>query len=70
MNILLGVIIIIGLVIMLTFIYSAILLNKLLNKGLFEFIQELKYNREINIKNGYENRIDIDYVIQRLEDIK
>lgn len=35
-----------------------------------EFIEELKYNREVNINNDLENRIDIDYVIERLEDIK
>lgn len=34
-----------------------------------EFIEELKHNREINIEKGIENRIDIDYVIERLEDI-
>ena len=35
-----------------------------------EFIEELKYNQNINFKKGLENRIDIDYVIERLEDIK
>ena len=35
-----------------------------------EFIEELKHNQEINIKNDYENRINIDYVIERLEDIQ
>lgn len=35
-----------------------------------EFIEELKHNREVNIEKGLENRIDIDYVIERLEDIK
>lgn len=35
-----------------------------------EFIEELKYNQNINLKKGLENRIDIDYVIERLEDIK
>ena len=34
-----------------------------------EFINELKYNQEVNLKNNYENRVDIDYVIERLEDI-
>lgn len=35
-----------------------------------EFIKELKYNQNINYKNNLENRIDIDYVIERLEDIQ
>lgn len=34
-----------------------------------KFIEELKHNRDVNIKKGLENRIDIDYVIERLEDI-
>lgn len=34
-----------------------------------EFIEELKHNQEINNKNKLENRINIDYVIERLEDI-
>lgn len=37
---------------------------------MMEFIEELKHNQEINIKNNYENRINIDYVIERLEDIQ
>ena len=32
-----------------------------------EFIEELKYNQNVNIKKGLENRVDIDYVIERLE---
>lgn len=35
-----------------------------------EFIEELKYNQNINLEKGIENRIDIGYVIERLEDIK
>lgn len=35
-----------------------------------EFIEELKYNQNINFEKGLENRIDIDYVIERLEDIQ
>ena len=35
-----------------------------------EFIEELKHNQNINIKNNLENRIDINYVIERLEDIQ
>lgn len=32
-----------------------------------EFIEELKYNQNINLEKGLENRINIDYVIERLE---
>ena len=35
-----------------------------------EFIEELKHNRNVNIDKGLENRVDIDYVIERLEDIR
>lgn len=35
-----------------------------------EFIKELKENQDINYKNNLENRIDIDYVLERLEDIR
>ena len=35
-----------------------------------EFIEELKHNQKINYKKGIENRIDIDYVIERLENIQ
>lgn len=34
-----------------------------------EFIEELKHNQKINFEKGLENRVDIDYVIERLEDI-
>lgn len=34
-----------------------------------EFIEELKHNQNINYEKGLENRIDIDYVIERLERI-
>lgn len=34
-----------------------------------EFIEELKNNQKINIEKGLENRVDIDYVIKRLENI-
>jgi hypothetical protein len=33
-----------------------------------EFIEELKQNKKINIEKGLENRVDIDYIIERLED--
>lgn len=35
-----------------------------------EFIEELKHNQNVNFEKGLENRVDIDYVIERLEDIK
>lgn len=34
-----------------------------------EFIEELKHNQNINLEKGLENRINIDYVIERLENI-
>ena len=34
-----------------------------------EFIEELKYNQNVNFEKGLENRVDIDYVIERLEEI-
>ena len=34
-----------------------------------EFIEELKHNQKINIEKGLENRINIDYVIERLENV-
>lgn len=34
-----------------------------------EFIEELKYNQSVNLEKGLENRVNIDYVIERLEDI-
>ncbi len=35
-----------------------------------EFIEELKYNQNVNLEKELENRVDIDYVIERLEDVK
>lgn len=35
-----------------------------------EFIEMLKYNQNINFEKGLENRIDIDYVIEKLEEIE
>lgn len=34
-----------------------------------ELLDELKHNRKINLQNGIENRVDIDYIIERLENI-
>lgn len=35
-----------------------------------EFIEELENNQRVNYKNKLENRIDIDYVIERLRNIE
>ena len=35
-----------------------------------EFLEELKHDQEINKKEGIENRINIEYIIERLEDIE
>ena len=37
---------------------------------MMEFIEELKHNQNVNVKNNLENRINIDYIIERLEDIQ
>lgn len=34
-----------------------------------EFIEELKHNQKVNYEKGLGNRIEIYYVIERLEDI-
>ena len=34
-----------------------------------ELIEELEYNQKINIEKNLENRVNIDYVIERLKDI-
>ena len=34
-----------------------------------EFIEELEHNQKINMEKGLENRVDIDYVLERLEDL-
>lgn len=36
---------------------------------IIEFLKELQYNKNINFEKNLENRIDIDYVIERLQDI-
>lgn len=33
------------------------------------FLEELKHNQQINLQKGIENRIDIDYVIERIAGI-
>lgn len=40
-----------------------------MNEALIELLQELQHNQNINFKEGLENRIDIDYVINRITDI-
>lgn len=42
--------------------------NKNVEEYLQEFLRELKYNRKINIEKKLENRVDIDYVIERIQD--
>lgn len=39
-------------------------------KKMKEFIEELKHNQAINEQKGLENRVNIDYIIERLEDIE
>lgn len=34
-----------------------------------KFIEELEYNQKINLEKGLENKIDISYVLERLNDI-
>lgn len=34
-----------------------------------KFIEELKNNQKINLEKGLENKVDISYVIERLESI-
>ena len=36
---------------------------------MIELIEELKNNQKINIAKGLENRVNIDYIIDRLEGI-
>ena len=35
-----------------------------------ELIEELEYNATVNHFEGYENIIDLDYIIERLESVK
>ena len=37
-------------------------------EDILEFIKQLRFNRDINIKKGLINIINLDYVIERLED--
>lgn len=32
-------------------------------------LAELKYNQKINLEKGLENRVDIDYMIKKLEEL-
>jgi hypothetical protein len=38
-------------------------------ENLKEFLKELQYNQNINYKKGLENKIDIEYVIERITNI-
>ena len=40
-----------------------------MEKELREFLEELKYNQQINLEKEIENRINIDYVIERITEI-
>lgn len=42
---------------------------KQIEKELKQFLKELKFNSIINEQKGLENRIDIDYVIDRIAEI-
>ena len=37
-------------------------------ENLIEFIKELRHNQQINLEKDLENRVNIDYVLERLED--
>lgn len=39
---------------------------KYLYKKITELVDELKQNRKVNRENGYQNVIDIDYLLERL----
>ena len=40
-----------------------------MKEELKDLLKELQYNQNINIKKGLENRVDIDYIIERIKDI-
>lgn len=40
-----------------------------MEKELKQFLKELKFNEIINEQKGIENRIDMDYVIERITGI-
>ena len=40
-----------------------------MKEELKDLLKELQYNQYINIKKGLENRVDIDYIIERIKDI-
>ena len=42
----------------------------MLKENIQEFLEELKLNKKENEDRGFENRVDIDYIIERLEDIE
>lgn len=40
-----------------------------MKQELIAFLKELQYNQNINLENNLENRIDIDYIIERITEI-
>lgn len=76
LNIIIGILMVISLLAIVVFIYCAMILNKQTYKDkeakdyIEDFLVELKHNESINKKKKIENRVDISYVIERLEDIK
>lgn len=43
--------------------------EKIMEKELKEFLDELEFNSIINKQKGIENRIDMNYIIERIKDI-
>ena len=46
-----------------------IILKDIIN-GLLKFEEELEHNQKTNQDKGLENRVDIDYVLERVKDIR
>lgn len=42
---------------------------KQIERELKQFLKELKFNRIVNEQKGLENRLDVDYVIDRITEI-
>lgn len=40
-----------------------------MKEKLKDLLKELQYNQNINIKNELENKVDIDYIIERIKDV-
>ena len=41
-----------------------------MEERLIEFIKECEHNIKVNEEKGFENRIDLDYVLDRLKDVQ